>query len=72
MSDTKSRKYNVILLLCSCKHKHTKEIIRHGSNQSCPCHVYPQIFPITPVALDEFELDVKNFQGTVWTNPKQS
>ena len=54
------------------QNKNTKEIIRHGSGQSCPCHVYPEIFPITQIALDQFNVDVEKFQGTIFVDPAKS
>ena len=54
------------------QNKNTKEIIRHGSGQSCPCHVYPEIFPITQIALDQFNVDVEKFQGTIFVDPSKS
>lgn len=45
------------------KHNDTNEIIRHGSLQNCPCHVFPQIY--VPVVINEEDLqeDVTNFGG---------
>ena len=45
------------------KHNDTNEIIRHGSLQNCPCHVFPQIY--VPVVINEEDLqeDLTNFGG---------
>ena len=45
------------------KHNDTGEIIRHGSSQNCPCHVFPAIY--VPVVVDEEDLqnDLANFNG---------
>ena len=47
------------------KHNDTGEIIRHGSSQNCPCHVFPAIY--VPVVVDEEDLqnDLANFNGTL-------
>ena len=47
------------------KHNDTNEIIRHGSLQNCPCHVFPQIY--VPVVINEEDLqeDLTNFGGSL-------
>lgn len=46
------------------KHNDTGEIIRHGSGQNCPCHVFPEIY--VPVVIDEdvFIEDLAKFGGS--------
>ena len=43
------------------QHNDTGEIIRHGTSQNCPCHVFPQIY--TPVVVEDLDQDLTNFGG---------
>lgn len=47
------------------KHNDTGEIIRHGFNQNCPCHVFPTIYVPVAVTLEDFEQDLANFDGII-------
>ena len=47
------------------KHNDTGEIIRHGSAQNCPCHVFPKIYVPVVVNEEDLELDVAKFGGRI-------
>ena len=45
------------------KHIETGEIIRHGTSQNCPCHVFPQIYVPVVISEEDLKEDITSFGG---------
>ena len=47
------------------KHRTTSEIIRAGSSQCVPCHVFPKVVKPVNINPEDFEQDVQDFGGYI-------
>jgi hypothetical protein len=47
------------------KHRTTSEIIRAGSSQCVPCHVFPKVIKPVVIELENLEQDVQDFGGAI-------
>lgn len=54
---------NAPMGLAWSEHKETGQIIRHGHNQNCPCHVFPQIYKPVTIEKENLTEDITSFGG---------